>query len=139
MEDSSVAAWERGRPRFVLAVLTMAAVAYALDKSFFLGLTASKWIGLADHATLMSETQDQSRNWGIAALILEVLALTLFLPSKSRRDKLQQGDATLLTAGFESRFSGLYITQCAVRAVVCILGTIAFAVLHPLVANLFSR
>ena len=140
MGTKSLVRWVRRSPRYFFALLTMGAAAYALDKWFFLGVAASKWIGLPDYAALMRETQNQSRNWGIAALILEALTLdVLVLPGNSGKDDVHTGDLTPLTARSESRSANDYIAQFAIRTVLCILGTIAFAVLNPLVASLFSR
>jgi hypothetical protein len=119
MGTNSLAGWVRRSPRYLLAILAVAAAAYAVDKWFFLGVTASKWIGLADHAALMRQTQDQSRNWGIAALVLELVAIILSLP-------------------IESSSGGIHIIHCLRRSVFCILGTVVLAFLHVVVANLLN-
>jgi hypothetical protein len=100
-----------------IVTLTIAASAYAVVRWFFLGLTASKWIGLPQYAAMMQSVQNQSRNWGIAALMLEAIAISFSalllgkpvkpIPSSSVTGPAQSTDHWLARAGL------------------CVLGTVA--------------
>jgi len=82
--------WLKNRPRYLFAVLVVTAAAYAVDRWFISGLVASKWIGLPQYASAMKELQNESRNWGIAALVLESAALALSLPRWSKEKSRSQ-------------------------------------------------
>ncbi|MGB8476714.1 MAG: hypothetical protein WCE61_21745 [Candidatus Acidiferrum sp.] len=116
----------------------MAAAAYALDRWFFAGLTASKWIGLPQYASAMKELQAESRIWGIAALIIESLALALALPHwpKQKPEPQKNSDLSLAT---ERNLSREYIMRCVFHSGLCVLGTVVFAILVPLIANFFGK
>ena len=57
--------------RYLVATLSAAGAAYAVDRWFLSGVMASKWIGLPQYASAMSQLQMESRHWGIAALVAE--------------------------------------------------------------------
>lgn len=67
--------WLKNRPRFALAILFVGAYSYAIDRWFLSGVVDSKWIGLPQYEQAMKELQEQSRNWGIVALALGIVAL----------------------------------------------------------------
>jgi hypothetical protein len=62
-----------------IVALTIAASAFAVLRWFILGLAASKWVGLPPYAATMQSVQNQSRNWGVAALMLEATAISFSL------------------------------------------------------------
>jgi len=132
----SVLSWVRNKPRYVLAILIVAACSYAIDRWFFSGLVASKWIGLPQYEQAMKELQSQSEKWGIAAVILGIVAMPLILPDWPVEAK---GDAgrTTITAGPGPNPWIDYLARCAVRAGIFLVLTFGLAVLIPLAANLF--
>jgi hypothetical protein len=69
MKATTLLSWLKNRPRYSLAILLAAASSYAIDRWFFSGVMASKWIGLPQYASAMRELQNESRNWGIVALV----------------------------------------------------------------------
>ncbi len=111
-------------PRRFVVVLAMAASALAVTRWFFLGVTASKWIGLPQYAFAMHEIRNQSRGWGMSALVLEGVAIALsVLPMKTRLQTSPPGATPRLT----------YPKQIAenwlIRAALCIAGTVAMILL----------
>jgi hypothetical protein len=125
----------RNKPRYVLAIFIVAACSYAIDRWFFSGLVASKWIGLPQYEQAMKELQNQSEKWGIAAVILGIVAIPLILPDWPVEGK---GDAgrTTITAGPGPNPWIDYLGRCAVRAGIFLVLTFGLAVLIPLAANL---
>jgi hypothetical protein len=97
---AAVLLWLKRRPCYLLTILAVAASAYAADRWFFAGLTASKWIGLPQYASAMKELQNESRDWGIAALFLEGTAVALGLPRWSV-EKIMVVSGSLLSLGTE--------------------------------------
>jgi membrane protein YqaA with SNARE-associated domain len=81
MKATTVLDWMKNRPLYSLAILLGAASGYAIDRWFFSGLMASKWIGLPQYASAMKELQNESRNWGIVVVVLEIATLALVLPA----------------------------------------------------------
>ena len=126
--------WVKNQPRYLLAILAMAAAAYAVDRWFFSGLIASKWIGLPQYASKMKELQIASRNWGIAALVLDGTALALTLPSWPKK-KLIHARGSVLTFGTEQNDWTEYLGRCIAHAVLLLLASGGLAILIPLIAN----
>jgi hypothetical protein len=67
----------RNKPRYVLGIFIVTACSYAINRWFFSALVASKWIGLPQYEQAMKELQSQSEKWGIAAVILGIVAIAL--------------------------------------------------------------
>lgn len=112
----------------------MAASAFAVIRWFFLGLTASKWIGLPQYASAMHELQKQSRNWGISALVLEGVAITLsLLPMKTQLKTLPPNATPYIT------YPRQLVDHWFIRAALCIVGTIAMILLFFFVIIMVSR
>jgi hypothetical protein len=86
MKATTPLSWPKNRPRYSLAIVLAAASSYAIDRWFFSGVMASKWIGLPQYASAMRELQNESRNWGIVALVLEIAALALVLPRGPKKE-----------------------------------------------------
>jgi hypothetical protein len=126
--------FKKNRPRYVLAILAVAAAAYTVDRWFISGVIASKWIGLPQYASAMKELQNASRNWGIAALVLEAAALALALPRWPKK-KTPLARGSVLTLGIAQNRWTEYLGRCIFHAVLCLLGLVGLAVLIPLVAN----
>ena len=84
MEATTLLIRLKNRPRYSLAILLAAASSYAIDRWFFSGLIASKWIGLPQYASAMKELLNESRNWGIVALVLEIAARVSAAPLAER-------------------------------------------------------
>jgi hypothetical protein len=124
-------------PRSSVAVLFVAASSYAIDRWFFSGLAASKWIGLPQYASAMTKLQNESRNWGIVALVLELAALALVLPRWPREEQALTKNSPLTLLAERNR-RRVFLGQCIFRAGLCILGTLVLAVLIPLIANSLS-
>jgi hypothetical protein len=122
------------RPRHWLGVLALAASAYAVDRWFFSGLTASKWIGLPQFAVAMRELQSESLKWGFAAVIFEVAAFALLLPRWPKRPVVETKSSPL-TLNSGTTIYREYSTSCLLYAVLCILCTLVLAILIPVIAN----
>lgn len=58
----------KNRTRSVVAILLVGACGCAIDRWFFSGVMAGKWIGLSDYEQVMKELQKQSVIWGVVAL-----------------------------------------------------------------------
>jgi hypothetical protein len=135
----NVYGWNRAvccKPRYVLAIVVVAACSYAIDRWFFSGLVASKWIGLPQYQQAMRELQSQSEKWGIAAVILGIVAIPLTLPDWSVEAKGDSGRSTI-TAGPGPNPWIDYLGRCAVRAGIFLILTFGLAVQIPIAANLF--
>lgn len=128
--------WIWDRRSYALALLPAAACSYALDRWFFSGLVASKWIGLPQYETAMKELQDQSLHWGITALSLGILTLALVLPRWPVRAEAKTIHPPL-TASAEGNVWVEYLGRCIFRAGIIVLATFGLAILIPLTANLF--
>jgi len=126
--------WKDG-VRYSIAVLTAAAAAYALDRWFFSGVTASKWIGLPQYASEMSRLKAESETWGMAALVAEGLALLLVLP-RWTAEKLTPFASAVLAQPPQQNLMAEYAWKCFFRVGLCLLGTVVGAVCLPLIANL---
>jgi hypothetical protein len=79
----------KSRPRFALAILLVGACAYAIDRWFFSGVMASKWIGLSEYEQAMKELQRQSLIWGDVAVVLGIVGFVLILPPWPVRSKIE--------------------------------------------------
>jgi hypothetical protein len=108
----------KNRPRYSLAILLAAASSYAIDRWFFSGLMASKWIGLPQYASAMRELQNESRNWGIVALVLVIAALTLVLPRWPKHE-LALTKNSPLTLSTERNVWTEYLGRCILHAGLC--------------------
>jgi hypothetical protein len=128
--------WIWKRPRYALAILPVAGCSYAMDRWFFSGLVASKWIGLPQYENAMKELQSQSMRWGIATLILGILALVSVLPRWPVRAEAGTIRAPL-TPSSEGNVWMEYLGRCIFRAAMFFVATLGLAVLIPLAANLF--
>jgi len=126
----------KNRPRYSLAILLAAASSCAIDRWFFSGLIASKWIGLPQYASAMKELLNESRNWGIVALVLEIAALALVLPLWPK-EELALTKNSFLTLSTERNVWTEYLGRCILHAGLCLLGTLGLAILIPLIANSF--
>jgi hypothetical protein len=51
MKAATVFGWLKNRPRYSLTILFAVASGYAIDRWFFSGVMASKWIGLPQYAS----------------------------------------------------------------------------------------
>jgi hypothetical protein len=128
--------WVRNKPRYMLAILVAAACSYAIDRWFFSGLVASKWIGLPQYEQAMKELQSQSEKWYIAAVILGIVGLALMLPHWPVEAKGDTGRTTITTSAVPSPWID-YLRRCVVHAGIFLLLTFGLAILIPLAANLF--
>jgi hypothetical protein len=137
MKATTVLGWLKNRPRYLLAILLVAASSYAIDRWFFSGLIASKWIGLPQYASAMRELHNESRNWGIVALVLELAALALVLPSWPK-EELALTKNSLLTLSTGRNVRTEYLGRCVLNAGLCLLGTPGLAILIPLIADSFG-
>ena len=136
MKAATLLSWLKNRPRYSLAILLAAASSYAIDRWFFSGVMASKWIGLPQYASAMRELQNESRNWGIVALVLEIVALALVLPRWPKKElALPKNSPITLSSGRNARTE--YLGRGILRAGLCLLGTLGLAILIPLIANSF--
>jgi|SRR5579859_2717387 len=125
----------KDRLRFSIAVLAAAAAAYALDRWFFSGVTASKWIGLPQYAFKMNRLKAESEIWGMAALAAEGLALLLVLP-RWTTEKLTPSASSVLAQPPEQNLMAEYAWKCIFRVGLCLLGTVVGAACFLLIANL---
>jgi hypothetical protein len=132
----SVLNWVRNKPRYMVAIFVVAACSYAIDRWFFSGVMTSKWIGLPQYEQAMKELQSQSEKWGIAAVILGIVALPLILPRWPVEEKGDTGRTTI-TAGPAPNPWIDYLGRCVVRVGIFLFLTLGLAVLIPLVVSLF--
>jgi len=130
--------WLKNRPRFALAVLFVGACAYAIDRWFFSGVMASKWIGLSEYEQAMKELQKQSEIWGDVALVLGMVTFLLMLPTWPARSK-SKATHGILTAPPEGNIWGEYFGQCIFRTGITIFGIFGLAVVIPFVANFLHK
>ena len=124
--------------RYALTLLLAAACSYALDRWFFSGLVASKWIGLPQYETAMKELQHQSLHWGITALILGILALALVLPRWPGRAEAKTIHPPLAASAGGNVWME-YLGRCLFRAGIIVLAAFGLAILIPLTANLSMK
>ena len=137
MKATTLLSWLKNRPRYSLAILLAAASSYAIDRWFFSGVMASKWIGLPQYASAMRELQKESRNWGIVALVLEIVALALVLPRWPKKElALPKNSPITLSSRRNARTE--YLGLGILHAGLCLLGTLGLAILIPLLANSFG-
>jgi len=138
MKATTLLNWLKNRPRYSLGILLAAASSYAIDRWFFSGVTASKWIGLPEYGSAMRELQDDSLKWGIVALVLGILALALVLPRWPKKELAlpKNSPITLSSSGRNARTEE-YLGRCVLHAGLCLLGTLGLAILIPLIANSF--
>jgi hypothetical protein len=136
MRATAVLGWVKNRPRYSLAILFIAATGYAIDRWFFSGVMASKWIGLPQYASAMTKLQNESRNYGIVALALGAVALALALPRLPKQELVLIRNAPL-TLSTERNAWTEYLGRCILHGGLCFLATFAFAILIPLIANFF--
>jgi hypothetical protein len=130
MKAGTVLGWLKNRLRYSLAILLAAASGYAIDRWFSSGVIASKWIGLPQYISAMRELQNESRNWGIVASVVETVALVLVLPRWPKQELALTRNAPL-TLSTERNVWTEYLGRC----ILCLLATIGFAIFIPLVAN----
>jgi hypothetical protein len=128
----------KNHPRYLLGALVIVACSYAIDRWFFSGLTASKWIGLPQYASAMNELLNESRNWGIIAVILGAVALVLVLPRWPKREGRPTTSASLALVSERSAWTD-FLLSCTVRAGLCLLGIVALAILIPFIGTLLIR
>jgi len=126
----------RNKPGYMLAILVAASCSYAIDRWFFSGLMASKWIGLPQYEQAMKELQGQSEKWGIAAVILGIVALVLILPHWPVEAKGDTGRSTIAASPGPNPWIN-YLLRCAVHAGILLFLTFGLAMLIPLAASLF--
>jgi hypothetical protein len=136
MKATTLLNWLKNRPRYSLAILVAAASSYAIDRWFFSGVIASKWIGLPQYASAMRELQNESRNWGIVALVLEIVALALVLPRWPKKE-LALPKNFPITLSSERNARTEYLGLGILSAGLCLLGTLGLAILIPLIGNFF--
>jgi hypothetical protein len=137
MKAPTVLDWVKNRPRYSLAILLGAASGYAIDRWFFSGLTASKWIGLPQYASAMKELQNESLNWGIVVVVLEIATLALVLP-RWPKVEIALTKSSPLTLSSERNVRTDYLGRCILRAGLWLFGTVGFAILIPLIATFFG-
>ncbi|HTF24965.1 MAG TPA: hypothetical protein VK937_13780 [Candidatus Limnocylindria bacterium] len=128
MKVTTVLGWLKDRPGYSLAILLVAASGYAIDRWFLSGLMASKWIGLPQYASAMRKLQNESRNWGIVVLVLEIAALALVLP-RWPKGELALTKNSVLTLSTERNVWTEYLGRCILHTGLCILGTLGLAFL----------
>ena len=116
-------------PRWLLSVLTMAACAWALIQWFFLGLLASKWIGLPQYASAMQKQEQLSRSWGIAGAVLEVVALVLAFFAERQPSIPAPAAHASLTYPFEQNRWMHLVRYWFIRMALVVLGTVGFILL----------
>jgi hypothetical protein len=138
MKAATVLGWLKNRPQYSLAILLAVASGYAIDRWFLSGVMASKLIGLPQHASSMRELQNESRDWGIVASVLEAVALVLVVPRWPKQELALTRDAPL-TLSTERNVWTEYLGRCILQVGLCLLATIGFAILIPLVANSVGR
>jgi hypothetical protein len=137
MKATTVLGWLKNQPRYSLAIFLVAASSYATDRWFFSGLIASKWIGLPQYASAMRNLQNESRNWGIVALVLEIAALALVLP-RWPKEELALTKNSPLTLSTRRNVRTEYLGRCILHGGLCLLGTLGLAIVIPLIANSFG-
>ena len=137
MKATTVLDWVKNRPRYSLAILLGATSGYAIDRWFFSGLMASKWIGLPQYASAMKELQNESRNWGIVVVVLEIATLALVLP-RWPKVEIALTKSSPLTLSSERNVWTEYLGRCILRAGLWLFGTVGFAILIPLIATFFG-
>jgi hypothetical protein len=137
MKATTALGWIKNQPVYLLTILLLAASSYAMDRWFFSGLTASKWIGLPQYASAMSELQNESRNWGIVAMALEFAALASVWP-RWPKESLALTENSLLNLGAGLNARSEYLGRCMLRIGLCLLGTLLFAIVIPLVFGSFG-
>ncbi len=114
----------------------MATCAWALIRWFSLGLMASKLIGLPQYASAMQSMEQQSRRWGIAAVVLEVVALVLAVFAETESDVSRPVACASLTYPFmQNRWMHL-LQRWFIRVVMVMLGTIGLVLLFLFVIYL---
>jgi hypothetical protein len=136
MRATTLLNWLKNRPRHSLAILLAGASSYAIDRWFFSGVIASKWIDLPQYASAMRELQNESRNWGIVALVLEIVALALVLPPWPKKELALPNHSPITLSG-ERNARTEYLGRGILNAGLCLLGTLGLAILIPLIANSF--
>jgi hypothetical protein len=137
MKATTVVGWIKNRPRYLLAISLVAVSGYAMDRWFYSGLIASKWIGLPQYASAMRELQNESRNWGIVAAALEIAALAFVWP-RWPKEKLALTGNSALTLGTGLNARTEYLSQCILHVGLCFLGTLGLAILIPLIFGSFG-
>jgi hypothetical protein len=134
----SILGWVRNKPRYMLAIFVVASCSYSIDRWFFSGLVANKWIGLPQYEQAIKELQSQSEKWGTAALILGIVALALMLPHWPVEAKADLGRATITASPGPDPWID-YLGRCVVHAAIFLFLTFGLAILIPLAASLFTR
>jgi len=124
----------KSKPRFALAILFVGACAYAVDRWFFSGVMASKWIGLPEYEQAMKELQKHSVIWGDVALVLGIVGFLLILPPWPVRPKIEVTHG-ILTATPEGNIWTEYFGQCIFRAGITLFGIFGLAVVIPFAAD----
>lgn len=128
----------RNRPRSVLAILSVGACGYAIDRWFFSGVMASKWIGLPQYEQAMKELQKESVIWGVLALVLGILAFVLVLPPWPARSNIEATHHALTATPAGNTWRD-YFGQCVFRAGVILFGTFGLAITIPFAANFLHK
>ena len=83
----------------------------------------------------MKELLNESRNWGIVALVLEIAALALVLPLRPKEELALTKNSFLIST--ERNVWTEYLGRCILHAGLCLLGTLGLAILIPLIGNSF--
>jgi hypothetical protein len=94
---------------------------------------ASKLIGLPQYADAMQRLQRQSTRWGIAAVVLEIIALASGVLAEDRRDFLQPSAQASLTYPFEQNRWMNFIQHRFIRLALVAVGTLALVVVFAVV------
>lgn len=105
--------------RFFVFVCVVGA-AFSIIRWFLAGLIASKWIGLPQYASEMHDLQNKSRHWGIAAVVLEIVAIAISLYPGSRPATAERDSVS-----YSRQVTGPWY----VRSAFCIVGTVGLVAL----------
>src|SRR4029077_905053 len=121
--------------RFSMALPVVITGAYALNRWFFLGLNASKWIGLPQYESAMRGLQNESRHWGIAAILLEFVAVILLLPPTPDQRISQPATEGVPVHSLDHHEWIEYLGRCVLRVALCCAVTIALALVYAFLAS----
>lgn len=125
--------------RFSIAIPFVASSAYALNQWFFLGLTASKWIGLPQFAPAMQRLNTESGRWGIAALALQCVAILMILPRKPKQSASVFSTERAPSEPLDAHAWIEHLGHCALRAALCCFITILLVVVYVFLSLAIHR
>jgi hypothetical protein len=111
-----------------MAIPFVVGSAYALSRWFFLGLTASAWIGLPQFAPAMQKLNTESNRWGIAAVALQGVAILMILPSKPKQSAFDFSTERSPSKPLDAHVWVEHLGRCVLRTALCCFITILLVV-----------